>query len=438
MTRSERARRTVLIGMVFLLVLCPVPTYSDDAVVLPKGLWRIFNDTQFGLPYDKRYNKDGDNEPLAIDLNAELNSFVFTGLQALEIPNPAALGCNLVPAPAYCLQPGTASLGRSVVSFERSFVQSDSQIAYGVTDRLSVGAMIPYIWQRNTVQASLDSSTATVGTNAAAVSPTNPFGLVPIGAPLPGTQAPTTELAQQLLMSQGFKRLESWSDQGVGDIEVGGKYQYYRSDNWRVAFTGGARFPTGKVDDPDDLADSGFGPGAYALLFRFHQDFVMQPEGLEKRMGPPGPGAFYINTTFRYDLYLPDTQNLRVCSVHEPLCLVEEDVDRNIGDTVQAELSGSLGIFMNGLYITPLYRYGHKFKDHYSGNKGLDYGALSTETDFNEHIYRLTLSYTTIPLVIEKKFAFPFLAAVYYGERFAANNNRPHVRAVGLNIAIYF
>jgi hypothetical protein len=50
-----------------------------------------------------------------------------------------------------------------------------------------------------------------------------------------------------------YKRFETWSDDGLGDIEAGLKYQYFKNDKWRLAVTGAVRFPTGEVDDPDDL-----------------------------------------------------------------------------------------------------------------------------------------------------------------------------------------
>lgn len=412
--------RLWLIGSLFAWVLLfhtviPDPVHADDAVVLPKGFWRIFNETQFFLPFDKRFNKNGEKEDIAKDFNTTLDSSVFPALSAFG--------------------PG-ANIGSSVVSMEWNIQQTIFQPAYGLTDRLSIGANIPYFWQKNTVNARLDATGATVGKNPAFVSPANPFGLAPLA--VPGTSPLTTDDAQQLLISQGFKRLETWEDDGVGDVEVGGKYQYYRSEQFRAALTAGARFPTGKVDDPDNLADRGFGSGAYALLFRFHQDFLKQPDGLAKRLGFPTPGSFFVNTTFRYDLYLSDKQDLRVCDIHTPLCAFKENVNRKIGDIVEAEISAAYGFLFRGLFFVPQYKFTYKFKDAYSGNQNLDYGALATETDFHDHSFRVGFSYSTIPLMMEKKFPFPLAASIFYWDRFAGKNNRFVAKSIGFSLAFYF
>jgi hypothetical protein len=440
--RADVVRMPVIAGVVWaIILLCVLPaerSFADDAVVLPKGFFRLLNETQFFLPITQRYNKNGDKEDIAKDFNTTLNSVVFSDLRGLEVPNPAALGCGLAVPPPFCLQTGTAALGRSVVSFNYSIQQTMFQPAFGLTDRLSIGANIPYFWQKNTVSASLDNTSATVGINPLAVSGANAFGFVPLNAPLPGTRRPTSEDAQRLLMSRGFKRLQTWEDDGFGDIEIGGKYQYFRSENFRAAFTGGARFPTGKVDDPDNLSDRGFGTGAYALLFRFHQDFISQPPGLAKRLGFPTPGSYFINTTFRYDLYLPDKQPLRVCDVHDPLCPFKDTVRRDIGDIFEAEISASYGLPLEGLFFTPLYKFTNKFRDHYAGNMNLNYGVLAEESNFYDHSYRVGFSYSTVPLVVQKKFPWPLAASVFYWDRFAANNNRYVAKSIGFNIAVFF
>ena len=53
----------------------------------------------------------------------------------------------------------------------------------------------------------------------------------------------------------GFKRLQDFSAEGLGDIQLGAKYQYLHTRDSRLAATAGVRFPTGRQHDPDDLAD---------------------------------------------------------------------------------------------------------------------------------------------------------------------------------------
>jgi len=403
------------IGVCLLVLTLSGTAYADDASVLPKGTWRFYIENQLYLPIKERFNKDGHAEDVAKDFNVDLNSSVFADLALVEA--------------AFFLPPGTGSLGNSVVSFKWDIKQLYLSPAYGLTDRLSVGIIVPYLWQKNAVSANLDASTATLGIN-----PGVPGNIAPLG--FPGTSPPTTDDIQNLLVTQGFERIETWSEEGLGDIELGGRYQYFNSDPFLLAFTGGVRFPTGKVDDPDNLVDRGFGDGVYALLFRFQQDYIRQRSGITSQLGIPEPGSFLLNTTFRYDLLLPDQETLRVCDVHNPTCPDKDDVRRNLGDVVEAEVSGSVGLF-KGLFFSPLYKYGHKFKDHYSGDKSLDYGALADETRYNEHILKATLSYSTLPLFLEKRFPVPFIASVTYRDRFAGDNNLFKSRYIGLVLQAY-
>jgi hypothetical protein len=419
-------KHVVIVGLIVLLgpQLGPNIACADDAIVLPKGKSLIRVEGQFSLPITERFNKDGHLEDLAKDFNTNLDSNVFPSISLVE----AAFG----------LPAGSGTFGKSVVTFNRQINIITVTPAYGVTDNLTIGANIPYAWQRNDVNASVDNSTATLGFN-----PFVPGGVAPVGfncgGACPPTPPPTTEDIQNVLVNQfGFKRLESWSHSGWGDIEVGGKYQYFRSEKYRLALTAGVRLPTTKQDDPDNLADNTIGYGGeYALLLRLHQDLIHQKPGIESQLGVPEAGDFFVNTTFRYDYFIPDKEMLRVCSVHNPICADKDEVDRKIGDIVEAEISGSFGIY-KGLYLTPLYKYGHKFKDAYKGNQPLPYGDLAIETDYNEHILRVGLTYSTLPLFLENQFFAPLYATIFYRERFAGDNNLFHSRYIGFTVQAIF
>jgi hypothetical protein len=234
-----------LMIVLFVGLLCPVRVaVADDALVMPRGVWRASVDARFSLPITERFTPSGGTEALATDFNRNLNSTVFRDLQLVEA--------------AFRLPAGSATFGRSVVDFERHIQIYTLQAAYGLTNRLSFGVRVPYWTQDNQVQAALDSRTATVGFN-----PAVPGGVAPLG--VPGTRPPTTEDIQAFLERLGFRRVQDWSDASFGDSLAGLKYQYYRSEHWRLAATGRVRFPTGRWDDPNNLVDSptgvcGLGP----------------------------------------------------------------------------------------------------------------------------------------------------------------------------------
>jgi hypothetical protein len=396
--------------------------YADDAAVLPKGSWRVMTDAQYYLPWTKQFDQDGNVEALGAPYSVDLNSQVFPAL--------APFG------------PG-ATLGQSVVSLKREGTVITMQIAYGLTDRISVGINIPYYWARTDVNAKINTSSATLGIN-----PLGPGGLAPCAAPgcnspadvAAGTRPATVQDINNILVSLGFKPLKTYSHEGLGDIEVGGKYQYFNSEHFRAAFTGGVRFPTGFKDDPNNLVDFGEGNGVYALLFQLQQDYLHQSPGIGKRLGFPDPGEYLVNATVRYDLNLPDNTAIRVCSISLPTCpYYDPSAHRDLGDNLEAEISTKIGLWPRGLIIVPMYRYGYKFKTTYSGNvPGADYSLPSVNSSQTQHLYIIARQYSTIPQYVEKKFPVPLVVSVAYRSRFAGENFVGENSSIGLNVQLYF
>jgi hypothetical protein len=419
---AKRLHRGFLVTC--LLVCVAASAWADDADVLPRGVFRLGADSSFYLPIDSRYGPDGDPEDLAADYNRPLNSGAFRALSALD---PFV---------------GRASLGDAVVSIDVDLIEVDFTVLYGLTDRLTVGALIPYRWARTNVDARLDSgpgSSANVGRNPRAGAPGQP-PVIPIAA---GGIPFTTEDVQQLLgpglggiPGLGFKRFESRTTDGLGDMEAGFRYQYLRTADWRLAFTGAVRAPTGETDDPDDLADYAHGAGAWALLFRLNQDYTLS--NLWGRRPAGAPGEVVLNGTVRYDLVLPDTETRRVPDdVNNPLTANKEKVDRDLGDKVELELSGRY-VLPRGFWLWGLYRYGFKLEDQVSGDRGFAYESLEEETARTEHIGIVGVGYSTVGLYRAGAFPVPLNVILSYRNRFAGSNNAFRSQYIGLNLQVFF
>jgi hypothetical protein len=406
--------RWLLLCLLVSMLLPVHVTLADDALVLPQGRWRVSVEARFSLPITKRFTPGGGTQDLAADFNRELTSSTFPDLRLVEA--------------AFRLPAGSATLGRSVVDFARHIQITTVQAAYGLTDRLSLGVRIPYWTQDVRVKATLDNRTATVGFN-----PAVPGGVAPLG--VPGTRPPTTEDIQQLLQRQGFRRVQNWSDASFSDSFGGLKYQYVRSEHWRLAATGSVRFPTGRWHDPNNLVDYPTGYAAWGLGLQVHQDVVWQQPGRAPRLGVLTTGDFVLNTTFGYEAFLPDDKPFRVCEIHQPICPnLDRHVQRHVGGIVEAEVAGSVGL-LPGLTLTPMYIYTHKFQDHFHGHLGFNYRVLQAETDGDSHSLDLRLGYSTALLVAAKRFPVPLSLSLRYVERLASNNNRLQTRYLGFILA---
>jgi hypothetical protein len=386
--------------------------YADSAEVLPQGRSAVFVEGKFYLPVTKQYDEDGNKEKIADKYNATLDSNVFPALGPLGV--------------AFGLPAGSANLGQTDVSYKYNFTIFEFNYAYGITDRLSIGTKIPYWIVDNRVDAFLDTTNATLGANPFFGVAPPPVGRAPL-VPTPNVGGPgiplTTQDIQNLLgpgldvnkdgtidiPGYGYKAVKDWDKQGFSDIEAFLRYQYYKSENWRLAVTPGVRMPTGWTNNIDSLVDYPSGTGAWAGLFRLNQDYV-------------GTKDLFLSATLKYDYYFSDRNYERVPdSVDQPLTTNKERVHRTYGPFFELELTGAYNLW-KGFSPFVVYKFGKKWQNDVSGDKGYDYSSLEEETNATEHVYILGLQYSTIPMYLKKEFPIPIVAFIGYRNRFAGEN----------------
>lgn len=386
------------LALVFTIALnLPQLALADDAVMLPQDVSRGYWDFYRYQSTTQRYNADGELEDLAYPFtNAPLDSSVF--------PFLAIFGPN-------------ASLGDVAIDYRYDIDVLDLGYSYGLTDRLSIGFHIPYYWITNKVGTVLDTSNATVGSNPGAGPP-----LIPIasgGIPL------TTDDLQNLVTSEyGFSRIDTWQHEGIGDIELGGKYQLFLGERSAFALTGGLRIPSGYEDDADKLNDVAWSFGNYALLLRLHYDYLIGTANRQSasrlHQSVPVAGNAILNLTFRYDYMLPDDKIMRIGdTTNQILTTNRERVERKLGDIINLEVSAKYQL-STAFAAMAVYTYGFKSKDDIDGDLGYNYASLEADTDSREHIFILELSYSTLAAYRDKKSAAPMEFSLAYRDRFKA------------------
>ena len=381
-------------------------SHADSAAVLPRGSWQIFTESRIFADIGEFYNNEGDKTPLGAPFSIPL-------------------------APVFGAGP-PLDFGTSQVTITNHVKELEFIPAFGLTNKLSLGLIIPYTPEFNTdFSFTNNTATANFGFISGTLTPCPLAG----GPPCAPADLNSVNAA---LATLGFKPLGNRTRSGVGNIKVGGRYQYFDAEHFRAAFTGGVILPTGDEHDPDDLLFVPIGFHAWGLFFEFQQDLLFQQPGLGRTLGYPVPGDFFLNATVKYDLSLPDSDTFRVCAT-PPFCPASSKVelDRNLGDVIKVELQPTVGV-LKGVLLGGRYRYTYVTKTEFSGGPpGIPVDTLEANTEEQAHEWRITLTLTSIPWVIEKKFPLPFAFNLSYRDRFAGDNGPFVSQYTGFDFVFY-
>lgn len=154
-----------IISLVATTLLSFLPLHgslADTAKVMPKGLHRVELQNKFWFPIKQGYTADGDKKDIGAAFAVPLDSNGIAALAAVEI----AAGMPL----------GSASLGHTDIDMTFNYNDLILYYQYGVTDKLTIGAEIPYYWQWTDVKrATVNTDSATVGLNLSGQGPLFPL-----------------------------------------------------------------------------------------------------------------------------------------------------------------------------------------------------------------------------------------------------------------------
>jgi len=331
------------------------------------------------------------------------------------------------------------------VDFKFEYTLANFDLYYGVTDNLSLGVKVPYWDAQNNVDATVDSSTANVGTNplfGAGVlpPPLDMSPVIPLGPGGGGVGVPFTDEDVQDLLGKGvdvnddgtidipgfkYERFEDDDNSGLSDIELRAKYKYYDKGPWRLAAEGGVRLRTGEQDDPDNLTDLALGTGHNAVMAKIYNDY----RGIDRVL---------LSATLEYINFIKADKNLRIPrTVDEPITDNKENVDRDLGNMVEVNLSGVYQ-FTPEWGVGLKYKFWQKAKDDIDGDQNFNYQSLEDETNQRAHAAIVSLSYSTIQRYLDKKTKVPFIAGISYRDRFAGKNNVNVSQYIQAHFSVFF
>ena len=399
--------------LVFSLALFSILLVSPDcpagtAKILPKGIHRVELQNKYWFPMTQGYDKDGERKDLSAPFNIALDGSVLPPLAILE----AAAG----------MPSGSATLGVTDIDLSMQYYDMILFYQYGLTDRVTIGAEIPYYWQWTDLKrATVNTQGATVGLNPGTQGPP----LLPTSAGGVANDSLAMELLQGSLEQLGYKRLEDWSDSGLGDIVAGLRYQYLDQAPFQLAVTTGVTLPTGEVDDPDNLLDIEFGEGAWNFFVNTNNDYSPTSD-------------LTLNGTLRYYYYFTSSQTRRIPEGNGSMISArKESVDVQLGDQFEVELTATYDM-TEAWSFEAMYRYAYRDDDSVDGDlPGFDYSLMEHDTFKEEQVGRVGLSYSTLPAFKRGEASLPLTAALEYRDRFAGRNALVS-RYIRLNIVLFF
>lgn len=401
----------------FIFSLITGSVFADDALVLPQGKFRVRLVTSFSS-LENQYGKTGGIEGYGAPFTRTIDGALMAALtQSQSLKNAVkALNASKPGSGDALLSEKIAELRTDISTqvFANLFV-----VEYGLTSRISLGIIVPLLHADVDVDAS-----STIDQNFSAKTSTL-SNADPRKSLRTNLQNGATKEAIDQILQQQFKYtgIQSWSGTGVGDIELGMKYNYFREHPLRATLKSGARFPTGHQDDPDHLFDMGFGDGQMDLAVYNYVDYdLLSNLSFTWEMG--------------YTLQLPDSNSYRIpVSSDLPIGATAISLDRKLGDYWEAGLEANLSPFKN-LILSSKYRFKQKFQDSFTGD-GVDTSLLEQDTEEVLHEGSFQIEYTNLPDVKAGRERIPYGVVAFYKLPYAGENIADS-RTTGLQLKTYF
>jgi len=335
---------------------------------------------------DSKYNSNGSVETLSdintINFNSDQLKKISSEIQTLvlvlnQLSGAQRLGDQL-------------NLGTLRIETEPDVKYFVPIYARGITNDLTLGAAMPIVFYKN--KLSLVQSNSNAAEICRQIGPTPSDDLRDACNKLKSTKM--TDEVRKELASKGYRPIEDRNETLVGDLQLVSFWRFLnqdRLDRNTMVLRNTITLPTGKGNDPDDLADLG-SFGQTAIEAQLLHNYLFVP-------------TVRLATKAAYKLTLPDHVDARV-PVSESDFLpgpeTKQRVSRNLGDTTTfgAALTWS---FFGDFGVAGGYEYAIKSVDRFGGERGSRYDLLEKETGSEAHRLRAGFSYDTIGLYKRKK-----------------------------------
>jgi len=417
MTLGWEQTRNLILGIAAIACYLAVPILhaAEDARVLPVGRSRL------GVTYGRSgnvsqtYNNSGSAESLTAAYQFDLNSQALSSFDSRMGALVSALngtGYRYDSSQRHSATHGVTHdqskpllgealtrghLGTDAVAKRQQYQIS---IQHGITDNLSIGFGIPYLRTQVNVTHSLTGMNTAADIRAAL----GTRGLnTALDAYLAFISSADSETFQQVLKERGYSRFEDHVTNGMGDMVLGGRYNYMSSRRFIHSVQFGTTVPTGKLSLPREITEVHNGQGAWDIGFAHLFNYLPT-------------SRLMLSQGLHYTHAIPASRIKRVRENPSdvfPATISDERIEMRLGEKAWIT-AGALFKVSDAFSLDCGYEWFWKTQDRYSGNRNKDYTYLSELTDKYAETVQVGMTISSIPSFLKKEFPLPGEVTVNY------------------------
>lgn len=330
---------------------------------------------------DSKYNSSG-----AVETLSDINTVNFNSDQLKKIsPEIETLVLVLNQLSGTQRLGDQLNLGTLRIETEPNVKYFVPIYARGITNDLTLGAAMPVVFYKN--KLSLVQSNSNAAEICRQIGPTPSDDLRDACNKLKSTRM--TDEVRKELANKGYRPIEDRNETLLGDFQLVSFWRFFNQDQLdrhTMVLRNTVTLPTGKSNDPDDLADLG-SFGQTAIEAQLLHNYMIVPR-------------VRFATKAAYKLTLPDHVDARVPKSEGdflPGPETKQKVSRNLGDTTTLGAAVTWNFF-GDFGVAGGYEYALKSADRFGGDRGSRYDLLEKDTGSEAHRLRAGFSYDTIGL----------------------------------------
>ncbi len=390
------------------------PFTFESASVMPKGV-RGIRIMGFTTEIQERWDGAGGYEPLANKFNKPITYQELADGQPVESDRAQLKGLLMSKN-----IPLNSIVGDSRGVANARLTSTIPVAAFGLTERLTVAAIVPVIY------SSVNVSTGWASNEG--------FQAVLDGLSAEGRHNKKLTFEEKLhnvvatkIAGYGYRPLENETHQELGDVTLGAKYLLHKDDDLAVALSSRVVVPTGRQSSVEKLIDIAPGDGQWDVGVGATAEYKVT-----------GRTSTYASLGGLYQIESRRPKRVPIVQSENATPDIDFDVEERLG----ANVSSAVGMRYKPFELWTVgaqYSFQYKGPDVYSGKvfSAERYQWMSNETEQDLQAAQLGLTFSTIPLFQKGAFAAPLETTLSFATTLGGRNTNK-VAVAAWELALFF